>query len=798
LKLSIDNRVFDFNSGETILGVALRNGIKIPTLCFDQRFPHSTSCFVCIVKDENSGKLIPSCSVKAADGMKITTSNEEILKYRKLALELLLSEHDADCFSPCKTACPAGIDIRDYLLYSRTGQELEGFLKIRDKNPLVASVGRVCPAFCEEDCSRNNIDETLNIRLLKRYLGDVVYAEKYDELLKKEKALISRVTIKKNIAIIGGGPSGLSAAYYLVMTGHNVAIYDENKELGGMLRYSIPPYRLPREILDKEIDSIVRLGVKVKTDTKIDANTVEELKKKYDHVISASGTWKESTLGMGEEKVANVMPALRFLKDVWTDKIKTLGKNVVVIGGGNSAIDAARTALRLGAKDVKIVYRRTRTQMPATKVEIEDAINEGVKLFELYSPASIVDGKITFNVMELSPELDASGRNKIKDTGKTSQMDFDFLTYAVGQKPNMDAKLFEKTCGDANLGASTVIEAVADGRKAAFELMDNEDSELIFYSSRKKNVLPYNVYKKILAQKPKHLDVKKRIKDFAEVEIGYKTKIAVTESNRCINCGCAAIDDCELRKNSIEYAADPLRFKQKDDTGVSTTYQDLSTDFFIHEPGKCIKCGRCINVCDHIAGSSALSFIGRGLNVSVSSNTNNNIKDSTCMLCGMCIDSCPTGALVEKNDDAVWHYEKDKVTECDWCILKCKLDARRRSVDTPICSVGRWNGYYSKQITNKNDIKIDPKKLAAPTKLTDFDCVVSVDYDPKGDNPRVLYEFNKMRAAGIPVHVCSAQDAEELLDKNNNTLLVVNYFTLNSKDLKLVERAKKVLPVYYR
>ena len=798
MKLSIDNRVLEFNSGDTIHSVASRNGIKIPTLCYDQRFPHYTSCFVCIVKDEVSGKLIPSCSVKAAEEMKIITNDEEILKSRKLALELLLSEHDADCFSPCKTACPAGIDVRDYILYSRTGQELEGFLKIREKNPLVASVGRVCPAFCEEDCSRNNIDETLNIRLLKRYLGDVVYSEKYDELLKKEKALINKKGITKNIAIVGGGPSGLSAAYYLVMNGHNVTIYDENKELGGMLRYSIPPYRLPREILDKEIDSIIRLGVKVKTSTKIDANNVEDLSSIYDHVISATGTWKESTLGIGEEKINNIMPALNFLKDVWTDKIKTVGKKVIVIGGGNSAIDAARTALRLGAKEVGIVYRRTRTQMPANKVEIDDALKEGVKLFELYFPASISDGKITFKVMELSPELDDSGRNKIKDTGKTSEMDFNFLTYAVGQKPGMDAKLFEKTCGDASLGATTVIEAVADGRRIAFELMKDNDNELLFYSSRKKGVLPYNVYKKILAQRPKHLDAKKRIKDFSEVENGYKIKMAVTESSRCINCGCAAIDDCELRKYSIEYAADPLRFKQKNDTGVATTYQDVSTDFFIHEPGKCIKCGRCVSVCDHVAGSSALSFIGRGLNVSVSSNTNNSIKDSTCMLCGMCIDACPTGALVERNNDAVWHYEKDKVTECDWCILKCKLDSRRRSVDTPICSVGRWNGYYSKPIKNKKKIKIDPKKLADPLLLTDFDCVVSVDYDPKSDNPRVLYEINKVQAAGIPAYICAAKDAPVIMANYKKILLIFSAFTPPTDLNKLMERAAKVLPVYQR
>ena len=350
MDLRIDNKTFEFSAGETILSVASRNGISIPSLCYDQRFPHYTSCFICVVKDATSGRFLPSCSIKAVEGMNIVTADEEVLKYRKLALELLLSEHDADCFSPCKTACPAGIDVRDYILYSRTGEELNGFLKIREKNPLVASVGRVCPAFCEQDCSRNNIDETLNIRLLKRYLGDVVYDEMGKELFEKEKLNVKKATDPKGIAIIGGGPAGLSAAYYLVLNGHSVTIYDENPKLGGMLRYAIPPYRLPREVLDKEIDSIIRLGINVKLNEKVTLAKIEELKQSYDHVIAATGAWKESSLGIGEEKIDNVMPAVRFLKDVWDQKVMTVGQRVIIIGGGNSAIDAARTSLRLGAK----------------------------------------------------------------------------------------------------------------------------------------------------------------------------------------------------------------------------------------------------------------------------------------------------------------------------------------------------------------------------------------------------------------------------------------------------------------
>ncbi|MCX6112944.1 MAG: FAD-dependent oxidoreductase [Proteobacteria bacterium] len=786
MKIDINGRSLDFNQGETILGVAKRNGIDIPTLCFDDRFKPYTSCFICIVKDNKNGKLIPSCSIKATDGMSIITDDDEIKKIRKMALELMLSEHDADCFSPCKTTCPAGIDIRDYILHSRTGEEMNGFMAVRKKNPLVTAVGRVCPAFCEADCSRTNIDDTVNIRLLKRYLGDSVYEKYYDDLLKIEKGMIQKANPIKSIAVVGGGPAGLSAAYYLTLAGHKVTIYECMPKLGGMLRYAIPCYRLPVDVLDREIESITRLGVDFKTSFVVDKENIQKLSKQHDAVLLAIGTWKETALGLDEKQYINIFPAVSFLKSVVENKIKSVGKKVIVIGGGNSAIDAARVSRRLGA-EVNLIYRRTRKEMPALNIEVEDALNEGVKLFELMSPFELTAKSIKFRKMVISDEVDSSGRRKIKDTDEFVNFDFDTLVYAIGQKPEPELIDSMKAlglnnvylCGDAKLGASTVIEAVADGRKTAEKIINKTSDELSFYSLREKGILFAAENKKVEKQKVSHLLASARIKNFSEVEGGYNSIVAVKESDRCINCGCTAVDECDLRKYSIDYDAQPNKYKHAMDkkkrfvTGAGHVFSDESLKYMTHEPSKCIKCGKCISVCSDVAGANALSFIGRGLGMVLSSNTENNISKSSCILCGMCIDSCPTGSLSESLQNTKWTGFIEELGECKGCFLKCKVQYgynngkifRARSYDTPICSVGRWgwsknyndaNDYYRGKITKNTEMGFDKTKIIDGEYLKKSDYIVSFTYNPFTDNPRTAYELNRLREKGVAVFMANS------------------------------------------
>lgn len=838
MKISIDKKQFEFNSGETILQIARKNGIQIPSLCFDERFKPQTSCFICIVKDQKTNRLVPSCSVKALDGMSIITDDEEIRKYRKMALELLLSEHDADCFSPCKTSCPAGIDVRDYILFSREGQELDGFMTVRKKNPLVASVGRVCPAFCENDCSRTKIDETVNIRLLKRYLADSVYDELYEKLLLIERSAIAKPRSLKNIAIVGAGPAGLSASYYLRMAGHNVSLYDSNSELGGMLRFSIPSYRLPKEILDKEIDSIIKLGVEVFNNYKVDIEELKKISKANDYVLLSIGTWKETPLGLEEKNYVNIVPAVSFLKNVYEKKTLSVGNAVVVIGGGNSAIDAARVCRRMGAR-VCLVYRRTRKEMPAHYFEIEDALNEGIDLFELMSPFELIASNtngiarsIKFRKMIISDELDRSGRRKIKDTDDFEVFDFDTLVYAIGQR--VEPELVESInlmgakniilCGDAKSGASTVIEAVADGRKAAEKILDNTRDELVFYSLREKGILASANYEKHARVLTKHLNASERIYNFKEIECSYTKEMAVKESERCINCGCSALDECELRKYSIDYNADPNKFKhvsEKDkiiSTGVAPAFSDQSLKYMVHEPSKCIKCGKCITVCNYIARAHALSFIGRGLGVVLSSNTKNMISDSSCTLCGMCIDSCPTGSLAEALPDSKWTGFEERIAECMGCYLKCNIKYaysgkkifRARSYDTPICSIGRWGWfdnyehpekYYTGKIKDHKDPILDMNRIIDGKSLKSADIVLCLDCAEFLENPRFLYELDLLKEKGVQVIDLAITNELPDLDKYLHPVLVFNYFNYEPELLRsLVARIPnlRLLPVHYK
>ena len=811
----IDGKKIEFSSIDTILSVATANGINIPTLCYDKRFPHYTACFICVVKDLKTGKLLPSCSSLISDGMEISSSSDEVKKYRKLALELLLSEHDADCFSPCKTSCPAGIDARDYILFAKNNDDVDGFLKVREKNPLVGVVGRVCPAFCEKDCSRNEIDEAVGIRLIKRSLGDAIYDKRDAELFEKEKGLIKKASASKKIAIIGGGPAGLSCAYYLCLNGHKPVIYDENKELGGMLRYSIPEYRLPRKALDKEINSIMRLGVEAKMQVRVDKTKLEELKNIYDAVVVCVGTWKESAIGLDEQKFNNVHSALSFLKRVSLGEKIVPGKRAVVIGGGNSAVDSARTLLRLGFNDVGLYYRRTREQMPADHVEIEEALHEGVRLYELVAPVELKDKKISFNVMELSCELDSSGRKKVCETGKKIEKDFEILVYAIGQKAETDILSVEGIipCGDAKNGATTVIEAVADGRRVAYGLEKTFNDELSFYSQREKGALSKTLpsYEKTDRNKAVTRDVSNRIKDFGEAELGFTPSGCVKEAERCINCGCGAIEDCSLRDLSVEYGADPVRYKADLSTGGEKAFVDDTTKLLIHEPSKCIKCGTCVRVCKNIAGVTALSFIGRGFNSKIAAGPTASINESTCILCGMCIDSCPTGALLENTDAVIRSGVKEEVKECEGCILKCKIRYgfsngkvfRARSYDTPICSVGRWGwvdgykraaNYYSGNVSDKR-IDLHSLNVQSSEVLKKADLVVCLTYDPSKDNPRVAYELKIIKDSGISVML--VQDLTGVdLSKASYPVVIFSYFTVPRLDE--LRRFSAVIPVYYQ
>lgn len=789
--MKINGKDYKIINGESILDVANRNNIKIPTLCYDKRFTHTTSCFICIVKDKDRG-LIPSCSSPASDALDIITESEEISKYRKLCLELLLAEHDADCFSTCKTSCPAGIDVRTYILNVRQDKEFDGFLTIRKNNPFVSVVGRVCPAFCEKDCNRNAIDETLSIRLLKRHIGDTVY-KKYDDKLFKHELTLKKDKNGESIAIIGAGPAGLTAAYYLILEGFDVTIYEKEKELGGMLKFCIPSYRLPRDILNTEINSIIRLGINVKLNEEINEEKIDKLKKEYSKVIVATGAWKESGLWLGEDKYKNIIPALKFLYNVEKKKFNLEGKSGIVIGGGNSAIDSARVLLRLGFKDVKILYRRTIKEMPALEHEILDAKTEGIKIVELVSPVEIIGDKfaksIKFEKMKVLDEIDNSGRAKVKGLGVFEEYNSDVFIYATGQKPSLDKKIEEVIlCGDVLNGASTVIEAVSSAKKAISNFVDNLKFEK-FHSTREKLSLLNEENEIIKKEKIDFLKLNNLKDNFEELELLYKKESAIKEASRCLNCGCNDLDNCKLRSYSIEYKSDPNAFK----TSVNKYYID-SLKNMSHDSSKCIKCGICINVCSGIV--SALSLINRGFNSKVSAF--DKLKDSSCIECGMCIDSCPTGAFSENLNQSTWDMKDFYVEECQGCVLKCKLKIykdkngekilRVRSFDTPICGFGRWGTVYG---FKKVDINLEEFNIVS--NFSGSDAIFSfLDINL---NPRIKYEIEKNKDLKL-FYIKSLKDLEKV-KKYKNPIFIFDMFNID-KEYLLKIKQNKVLPTAYK
>ena len=486
IEFILDGRTVTAEPGQTILEVATENGIKIPTLCRESRITKTTSCFVCVVKDKKSGRFMPSCAAVPAPGQDIDASGPEVLDMRKTALSLLLSEHSGDCEAPCTVACPAHANVEEYVRAGRKGDFLHSLQIIKKRIPLPMSIGRVCPRFCEKDCRRNVYGEPVAINDFKRLAADL----HYDEYMEELPALSG-----KKVAIVGAGPGGLAAAYFLRLEGIESTVFEAESKAGGMLRYGIPEYRLPKAVLDRELAHFPKMGIGFEFGKKLGENlSLDELKSKFDAVIVAVGCWKASGLRCEGEELAK--QGIDFLYEVAThnNAAANPGK-VIVVGGGNTAMDCVRTSVRLGSPDVNCFYRRTEAEMPAEKIEIHEAREEGVNFHFLVAPVKVEKrGEklvLTCRRMELG-EPDASGRRKpVEIPGSEFETEADTVIAAIGQGTNAPAgiptnrfrnvdvaegscKFGEKlyAAGDCLSGAATVVEGVASGRQAALEVVN--------------------------------------------------------------------------------------------------------------------------------------------------------------------------------------------------------------------------------------------------------------------------------------------------------------------------------------
>jgi formate dehydrogenase (NADP+) beta subunit len=517
---------------------------------------------------------------------------------------------------PCQAACPIHTDVRGYVNAIATGEVEEAIRIIRQVNPFPSSCGRICTRLCEKACRRAQVDEPVSIRALKRFASDQTRGVKLHE-----RPLHHH---NEKIAIIGSGPAGLTAAHDLALFGYAVTVFEAQKVLGGMLSEGIPDYRLPKNLVKEEVAAILSLGVEAKTGMSLGKDfTLEELLKDYHAVFIAVGSQKSLLPRFKGVELTGIITAVEFLKKISRGQIPLLGEKVVVIGGGHTAIDAARTCIRLGLKDVTIVYRRTLSEMPAGREEAEAAEKEGIKIMYLTSPVEFSDdGKvqsIRCIKMELG-EADTSGRRQAMPlTNSEFEIPADTVILAIGYIPDT-APLKESglqlgkkgtvivkdetgitniqgvfAAGDVVSGPQSVIDAIASGRRVAEAIHSHfrkmPSKEVIDYASLETlNNNLVELIKKTERQKMPVLPVQERINNFEEVDLGFSKDQAVREAQRCLNCAAGA---------SIEM--------------------------------NCVSCLNCVRICPYGIPSLGKEIVSIDIN--------------QCQACGICASECPASAI---------------------------------------------------------------------------------------------------------------------------------------------------------
>jgi len=463
--------------------------------------------------------------------------------------------------SPCNGGCPAGNDVRGFVAAVREHDLDKALALLHATSPFPGVCGRVCPAPCMEACHRSDFDQAVNIRELERYVAD--HANPPPPAAKK--------SFRDRVAVIGSGPAGLSAAYHLGRLGYAVHVLESQPSLGGVMRNGIPAYRLPADVLDREIQLILTQGVTAETAKPVSKGDVVKLSQEYSAIFIATGLQELRSLNPGDFDPSVAMQGIDFLDSYRSGERRLDQERVVVIGGGNTAIDAARTARRLGAQ-VQIVYRRTRAEMPAIREEIEEALEEGVCLTELLAPLSLKGGSLLCQRMKLG-EPDASGRRRpVPAEGAQGRtvMPCDRLILATGQSADLSifpegteikengqllglagAPIFSG--GDLQTNEGTVAGAIGSGRKAAWHIHRLLAGEDLFPAAEAETVslesMRFSAFNRVPPREARLRNPEERLLDFNEVRLGLEERPgdaeALEESRRCFSCGsCTHCDIC--------------------------------------------------------------------------------------------------------------------------------------------------------------------------------------------------------------------------------------------------------------
>jgi NADPH-dependent glutamate synthase beta subunit-like oxidoreductase/coenzyme F420-reducing hydrogenase delta subunit/Pyruvate/2-oxoacid:ferredoxin oxidoreductase delta subunit len=535
------------------------------------------------------------------------------------------------------------MDIREYVDLVAQGRIMEALQVIRGGNPFPSICAYVCTHPCEDACRRSQVDKPIAIRALKRFALEFGG----DRMIQVE----AHTTHPEKVAIVGSGPAGMACAYYLRKFGYPATIFEAHSELGGMLRVGIPRYRLPREVLDVEIQRLTQMGVEIRTNTRVvSLDLLFDMG--YKGVFVTIGAHQSLRMGIEGEESPGVIDGATFLREINLGLKPSLGDKVAVVGGGNVAIDAARTALRLGVREVSLLYRRSRAEMPADPAEVEQSLEEGVRVQFLVTPTRIKrqDGRLNVSLvrMELG-EPDASGRRRpVPVKGSEFNEEFDTLVSAIGQAPQTPGDFRVRigrgstiqvdpitlstnrrgvfAGGDAVTGPATVVEALAAGRLAASRIDDYLQHRYPSVNKEARetlvgDLLPETVemIRKIGRVEAPLLPAEARIKEFEPIELVYDWETAVNEARRCLRCG----------------------------MGAEILFQD-----------KCATCLTCLRVCPyHVPYLDTTGTI--------------QIPVDQCQACGVCVAECPAKAIVLRKP-----YDRRHVTEELDHVLKAATESK--------------------------------------------------------------------------------------------------------------------------
>jgi formate dehydrogenase major subunit len=751
IRVEVDGRVVEGFEGQTILEVCRDNGIEIPTLCYEPKLPGFGACRMCVVEVEGEEHPPISCSRSCEDGMVVQTQTEEVRRLRRTNLELIFSDHNAYCLPPCQNKCPSHIDIPGFLKANAEADWRESTRIFKRTIPFPSVLGRVCPAPCEEHCRRDEVDEAIAIRDSHRYAGDQVLKAMLDDGIDPPVPFERKPATGRRAAVIGSGPAGMTAAYYLLLNGHDVTVFERDPAPGGMLRYGIPQYRLPKvEVLEAEYESVTRLGGTVVCNMGLGRDfTLDSLTHQgFDAVVVAIGCYDTNTLGIPAEDAPEVLDGLEYLRTAtlglpYPDHA---GKRVVVIGGGFTSMDCTRTSIRQGASEVTLVYRRDMKDMPAAD-EVHEAIEEGVTAIFQAGPVRVLTDEannvtgVEFIRMQMG-EPDASGRRRPEPApGTEFTIPCDRVLLAIGQGPELDwldtpgnegpektkqwrlkadAVTFETGragvfgTGDVRIGAATVVQAIAEGRRAAYAV-DAYLNGLDLAAIRTRqtlaepqpeflSIVPFTSEIKEPRYRMQALHADERNASYIEYELPYTREAAVAESTRCLQCTCEAIGFCDLRRLGIEYGTtlqtlEPHHHQgagfrsvtENRFTGINHDYiRDDSHAFILREPSRCIDCGRCAQVCSEVVGAACYDFMRIGFDTLVTTPLDMSLNDTPCVSCGRCAETCPTGALMPK-PRILEKYEVDesRCILCGICVDACPYDALRDGADIELAHTGR-------------------------------------------------------------------------------------------------------------